>query len=96
MSVLCAVKSSIPKTQHVSTGENKNSQMSIIMKDVNSMWWCKDCQTWNGTELPACLKCERQRPLLPVTVDNVPVKHSKDVTLKHRVYAKTLAALNKQ
>jgi len=58
------------------------------LKDVDSMWWCKDCQTWNGTELPACLKCERQRPLLPVTVDNVPVKHAKDVKLTHRAKAK--------
>ncbi len=66
------------------------------MKDVSSMWWCKDCESWNGTQLPACLDCERQRPLLPVTSDNVPVEHSKDVTLKHRVYAKTLAALNQR
>jgi len=66
------------------------------MKDVNSMWYCPNCRAWNGTELPACLNCKRQRPLLPVTVDNVPVEHSKDVTPKHRLYAKTLAALNKQ
>jgi len=26
------------------------------MKDTESMWWCKDCQKWNGTKLPACLK----------------------------------------
>jgi len=74
----------------------KSSQMSIMMNDVSSMWWCKDCEAWNGTQLPACLKCKRKRPALPVTSDNVPVDHSEDVTVTHRLLAKTLAALNKQ
>ena len=55
---------------------------------TDSMWWCRNCRTWNGTQLPACLKCERRRPALPVTVDNVPVTHADDVTLTHRIRAK--------
>jgi len=58
------------------------------MKDIESMWWCKDCQKWNGTKLPACLECKRKRPVFPVTVDNVPVTHADDVTLTHRIRAK--------
>jgi len=66
------------------------------MRDVNSMWWCKDCRSWNGTQLPSCLECGRDRPLLPVTSDNVPVNDSRNVTLKHRVRAKARAVLNQQ
>jgi len=59
------------------------------MRDATeSMWYCPTCRAWNGTQLPACLECDRDRPNIPVTSDNVPVNDSRDVTPKHRVHAK--------
>jgi hypothetical protein len=58
------------------------------MSDIDSMWFCKTCEAWNGTELPRCLECDRERPLFPVTSDSVPVSDSKNVTFWHRIDAK--------
>jgi hypothetical protein len=56
--------------------------------ELKSMWFCPECRAWNGTRLQTCLECKRARPLVPVTVGGVPVGHSEDVTLRHRVRAK--------
>jgi hypothetical protein len=58
---------------------------------MSRMWWCSICRTWNGSELPSCLNCERDRPRLPVRDDNVPVEHSDDVTLFMRARARLIA-----
>lgn len=58
---------------------------------MSRMWWCSTCRTWNGSKLPACLNCERDRPRLPVRADRVPVEHSDDVTLFMRARARLIA-----
>ena len=60
----------------------------MSMSEIQSMWFCPDCEAWNGTRLPACLECDRDQPILPVTSDNVPVRDSRDVSTKHRCHAK--------
>jgi hypothetical protein len=58
------------------------------MPDLSAMWYCPTCETWNGTKLDRCLGCERERPRVPVTSDDVPVDDSRDVTLAMRARAK--------
>lgn len=58
------------------------------MSDLNSMWFCPECDSWVGTEIETCFVCETERPLLPVTSEQVPVDDSKQVTSTHRLRAK--------
>lgn len=58
------------------------------MTDVDAMWFCPDCRTWNGTKLPRCLGCKRERPRIPVTVDDVDVDDARRVTTRDRLVTK--------
>jgi len=65
-----------------------DSRIESEREGVRSMWWCPECETWNGKQLPACLKCERDRPRRPVFVDDVSFDYAGYVTWKHRALAK--------
>ena len=75
--------------QHESGKELSNTVViEFRMSEIQSMWFCPTCETWVGYELNACGRCDRGRPILPVTSDNVPVKHSKRVIFTHCARAK--------
>jgi hypothetical protein len=55
---------------------------------TDDMWYCPECQAWNGSKLDRCLECDRPTPRLPVLTTDVPVDDSRRVTTRMRVRAK--------
>ena len=65
------------------------------MPQIESPWYCPECETWNGWKLTECLGCGRQPPRIPIRHADVPFDDSTKVGLRDRVRVKAKKLLSR-
>lgn len=53
-----------------------------------TMWYCPECETWNGWKLDVCLGCKTPQPRFPVHAADVDANDARNITLLDRLKAK--------
>jgi len=59
-----------------------------------SMWYCSNCEAWNGYRLAWCLECNKDQPRFPLRSCDVDVDDATRVTVRDMVRGKVKSLTN--